>query len=240
MEKRKKEELDQLFKEMKTCRYYHNLKKKNGTDCSLVNIYQNPEFYQNIPSIWTDWYHRLDSNIMIIGQDWGPYLEMKKFYERYLKQKTDENWNQLMDEEKSLTKKMLTKYLIESAARNNKKITGSDINHIFITNAIMCARKGKHYRGENISLKESTIACTPFLKRQIEIVNPKTILTLGYYPLLALSYIFHFEIVSNLTKSIGKIPVILVKNYKIIPLYHPTAQIKREEQLRQYDRIWDQ
>ena len=225
---------------MKTCKYCHNLKKKNGKDCSLINIYQDPLFYQNIPSIWTDWYHRLDSDIMIIGQDWGPYLEMQKFHERYLKQKTEENWSQLIEEEKSLTKKMLTKYLIESATRKKVELREDDIQSIFITNAIMCARKGNHYRGENISLKESTIACTPFLKRQIEIVNPKVILTLGYYPLLALSHIFHFEIENNLTKSIEKTPVILVKNYKIIPLYHPTAQIKREEQQRQYDRIWDQ
>ena len=63
-----------------------------------------------------------------------------------------------------------------------------------VTNAIMCARKGNNYRGSNINLKKSTINCSKYLLKQIEIVNPKVILTLGYYPLLSLSNIFNFKI----------------------------------------------
>jgi len=51
---------------------------KNNVDCSLINIYENSKFAKEIPSIWTDWYNRLDSKIMIIGQDWGPFEDMKK------------------------------------------------------------------------------------------------------------------------------------------------------------------
>lgn len=239
MENNKKEKLDLLFREMSNCNRCCNLVKRNGKDCSLINIYQEPDFYQNIPSIWTDWYQRVDSDMMIIGQDWGPYEEMKKFHDEYLIEKTSKNWNQLIEKEKSLTKKMLTKYLIESSKNTQYEMTESDMKHIYITNAIMCARGGNHYRGDNIMLKESTIHCTPFLKRQIEIVNPKVILTLGYYPLLTLSYIFGFEIENNLTKTIEKTPEIKIGNYRIIPLYHPTAQIKKEQQLSQYRRIWN-
>lgn len=38
---------------------------------SLINIYKEKEFCKNIPSIWTDWFNRLDSKIMIVGQDWA-------------------------------------------------------------------------------------------------------------------------------------------------------------------------
>lgn len=239
MESNKKEKLDQLFSEMSNCHNCCNLVKKNGKDCSLINIYQQSNFYKNIPSIWTDWYRRVDADIMVIGQDWGPYIEMKKFHDEYFMEKTLENWVRLIEKEKSLTKKMLTKYLVESSKNTKYEMTESDMDHIYITNAIMCARSGNHYRGDNIMLKESTIRCTPFLRKQIEIVNPKTILTLGYYPLLALSYIFDFEIENNLTKTIEKKPEIRVLNYRIIPLYHPTAQVKKEQQLSQYRRIWD-
>lgn len=239
MENNKKEKLDQLFREMSNCKNCCNLVKRNGKDCSLISIYQEPEFYKNIPSIWTDWYQRVDSDMMIIGQDWGPYEEMKKLHDEYLVERTPENWDRLIEKEKSLTKKMLTKYLVESSKNTQYEMTESDMKHIYITNAIMCARGGNHYRGDNIMLKESTIHCTPFLKRQIEIVNPKVILTLGYYPLLALSYIFGFEIENNLTKTIEKTPEIKIGNYRIIPLYHPTAQIKKEQQLSQYRRIWN-
>lgn len=239
MENNKKEKLDLLFREMSNCNRCCNLVKRNGKDCSLIPIYQELDFYKNIPSIWTDWYQRVDSDMMIIGQDWGPYEEMKKLHDAYLVERTPENWDRLIEKEKSLTKKMLTKYLVESSKNTQYEMTESDMKHIYITNAIMCARSGNHYRGDNIMLKESTIRCAPFLKRQIEIVKPKVILTLGYYPLLALSYIFGFEIESNLTKTIEKNPEIKLKNYRIIPLYHPTAQIKKEQQLSQYRRIWN-
>ena len=238
MESNKQEKLEQLFREMSNCKNCCHLVKKNGKDCSLINIYQEPEFYQNIPSIWTDWYRRVDADIMIIGQDWGPYEEMKKFHDQYLLDKTPNHWNYLIEEEKSMTKKMLTKYLMESSKGTNHEMKESDMNHIYVTNAIMCARKGNHYRGDNIQLKESTIGCSRFLKRQIEIVNPKIIVTLGYYPLLSLSHIFHFKIEDNLTKTIEKMPEIQVQNYRIIPLYHPTAQVNKERQIAQYERIW--
>ena len=129
-------------------------------------------FAKEIPSIWTDWYNRLDSEIMIIGQDWGPFSDMKKLNEKYLDNPTNENWSKLIEDEKSLTKKQLTKYLVESS---NGKI--NSINDIYITNAIMCARYGNNYRGNNINLKSSTLNCKEFLYKQIEIVLLKISLT---------------------------------------------------------------
>ena len=42
---------------------------------------------------------------MIIGQDWGSYLDMKKLNARYLENPTKDNWLKLIEDEKSLTKK---------------------------------------------------------------------------------------------------------------------------------------
>ena len=69
---------------MADCKKCMSLEKKNGRNCSLINIYQNNKFCKNIPSIWTDWFNRLDSKIMIIGQDWGPYNDMKKLKPRLI------------------------------------------------------------------------------------------------------------------------------------------------------------
>ena len=159
---------------------------------------------------------------------------MKAKNTKYLENPTKENWQLLMEEEKSLTKKNLTKFLIESS---KNKI--DSLNDIYITNAIMCARKGCSYRGNNINLKQSTLNCSFFLKRQIEIVKPKVIGTLGYYPLFSLSKIFSFDIEKNLTETIKKHPIIYVDEFIIIPLYHPVAQIKKEQQLEQYQKIWE-
>lgn len=170
---------------------------------------------------------------MIIGQDWGPYIDMEKLNEKYQENQTRNNWKELIETEKSLTKKQLTNFIKVSS---NNEVTNLD--NFYITNAIMCARQGISYRADNINLKKSTLNCKDFLEEQITIVNPKIILTLGYYPLLALSEIFNFEIKTTLKDCIKSNPYFKVKSYTIIPLYHPVAQIKKEEQLSQYKRIW--
>lgn len=65
----KKEKFCELLKSMKQCEKCSNLINNKGKDYSLINIYSDDEFCKNIPSIWTDWLNRLNSKIMIIGQD---------------------------------------------------------------------------------------------------------------------------------------------------------------------------
>lgn len=227
----KNKEFDKLITDLGKCNNCISILRSN-TDCSLINIYEDKKFAKEIPSIWTDWYNRLDSEIMIIGQDWGPYNDMKILHDEYKKDNT--KWKYLIEQEKSMTKKQLTKYINISS---KGKITNLD--NMYISNAIMCARKGNNYRGNNINLKYSTSMCTKYLKRQIDIVKPKVILTLGYYPLLSLSIIFNFEIEKTLKLNILKNSVIKVDDYVIIPLYHPVAQVSSLEQLNQYNKIWD-
>ncbi len=64
-----------------------------------------------------DDYTKNKPKIMIIGQDWGPYKDMKKLYNLLNEDKS--NWKELIESEKSSTKKMLEKYIKESS---NKKI----------------------------------------------------------------------------------------------------------------------
>lgn len=225
--KEKQKKLEKLFEELGNCNQclsFPNLNK------SLINIYQNLDFSVNIPSIWTDWFHRVDSSIMIIGQDWGPYQEMKTLHDKLNYDKS--NWKDLIESEKSNTKKLL-EYYIEQSSQGTYTL-----DDLFVTNAILCARKGNSYRGDNIDLKKSTLNCSKYLLRQIEIVKPKVIVTLGYYPLLSLASIFGFPISKTLKETIQCYPEIKVCDFVIIPVYHPVAQIKKEEQLKQYQKIW--
>lgn len=228
----KEKQYNELLVELGKCKKCTNLKSKNNKDCALINLYKDNKFCKNIPSIWTDWFNRLNSEIMIIGQDWGPYKDMEKLNEQYIKNPNIEKWKELIEQEKSKTKKQLEYYIKESS--NNKY----HLDNIFITNSIMCARKGDNYRGDNINLKKSTENCKEYLVKQIEILKPKVILTLGYYPLLSLSKSYRFDIEKNLKDTINKTPEISIKDFKVIPLYHPVAQIKKSEQLEQYKRIW--
>lgn len=234
----KSKEFDDLIRQMRECQKCLNM-HKGDRDCSLINIYEQEEFARNIPSIWTDWYNRLDADIMIVGQDWGPFIDMKKLNHEYLKNGSKESWDVLIESEKSLTKKMLTKYIVDSARLCDIDINEDYMSRIYVTNAIMCARKGNNYRGDNIKLKECTLNCSEYLKRQIEIVKPKVIMTLGYYPLLSLTNIYELKIPKTLGEVIQNMPVIKIDDLVIVPLYHPTAQISREKQLEQYKRIWE-
>lgn len=94
------QKFNSLIKELSICGKCTNMKCKNK---SLINIYKDYDFCINIPSIWTDWFNRLESDIMIIGQDWGPYRDMKNFHELLNKDKS--NWKELIESEKSATKK---------------------------------------------------------------------------------------------------------------------------------------
>lgn len=233
----KKELLAEMFQDMAKCDLCLNTKNKCGKDCSLINIYKD-DFYKEIPSIWTDWFNRVDSKTMVIGQDWGPYVEMKKFRDMYKVDETNSNWERIIDEEKSLTKKMLTKYLVDSGKNLGLDIDDNIIKKIYITNAIMCARSGNNYRSDNIKLKEYSLNCSKYLKRQIDIIKPKVILTLGFYPLLSLSKIYGFKIDKTLNENINNYGSFTVQDMIIIPLYHPAAQISKDKQMTQYDKIW--
>ncbi len=230
---------EDLANELARCENCLHMQNKKGQDCSLVNIFQDKNFYSKIPSIWTDWENRLDADIMIIGQDWGPFVEMKKFHDLYLKKETKENWKSLMEEEKSLTKKNLESFLLISAKNHERVLEEKFMDKIYITNAILCARSGNHYRSDSIKLKECTLNCCGFLKKQIAMVQPKVILTLGFFPLLSLSKIYGFKIEKNLTQTLKKHSLFQVEGVTIIPLYHPAAQIKKELQLMQYNKIWE-
>lgn len=223
----KEKYFNNLIKNLSVCDKCVNFKCSSK---SLINIYTKYDFCTSIPSIWTDWFNRLNSDIMIIGQDWGTYSDMKKLHNLLKNDKS--NWNKLIKSEKSTTKKRLEKYIKETS---NKKYS---LDNCYVTNAIMCARQGKLYRGNNIDLKTSTLNCSEYLSKQINVIKPKVILTLGYYPLLSISRIFNFKIEKSLKQTIEENPEIIVNNYVIIPLYHPVAQIKKEEQLNQYKRIW--
>jgi len=87
----KEEYFDSLIFDMGNCKRCIELKNRNGKDCSLINIYKDNKFAKKIPSIWTDWYNRINAKIMIIGQDWGPFVDMKRLNSEYLQEENKNN-----------------------------------------------------------------------------------------------------------------------------------------------------
>lgn len=110
---------------------------------------------------------------------------------------------------------------------------------IFVTNAVLCNPKDN--KGNNSTPKiEEIINCSSFLKKQIELINPTIVVTLGATALKSLATIENHRL--NLKDSVRK-------SYNwfgriLIPLYHPgqRALIHRSShnQLADYQYVEEQ
>jgi len=92
---------------------------------------------------------------------------------------------------------------------------------IYITNILKCRPPNNHN-----PTKEEIKACSPYLNRQIEIINPKIICCLGNF---ATDYILKKVGLTEKIQGISKIHAqvfnasTLIGITKIIPLYHPAV-----------------
>jgi uracil-DNA glycosylase family 4 len=105
---------------------------------------------------------------------------------------------------------------------------------IFFTNAALCNPRTPS--GANRTPTRREVAnCSDFLRRQIEIVDPRIVVTLGAVSLAALKSIEYHELI--LKADAGKI--FKWNGRLLVPLYHPSPQVlashRREAaQLRDY------
>ena len=108
---------------------------------------------------------------------------------------------------------------------------------IFITSAALCNPRSDS--GANRKPTRAELSnCSPFLRRTIELVNPRLIVTLGSVALEALKRIHYHEF--TLKDSAATIQS--WNGRLLVPIYHPSPQVlashRREaEQLRDYQVV---
>ena len=108
---------------------------------------------------------------------------------------------------------------------------------IFITSAALCNPRSESGANRRPTQKELT-NCSGYLRRTIEIVDPRVIVTLGSVALEALKRIHYHEL--NLKDSAAKIHK--WNNRVLVPIYHPSPQVlashRREtQQLKDYQVV---
>jgi uracil-DNA glycosylase len=108
---------------------------------------------------------------------------------------------------------------------------------IFITSAALCNPRTETGANRKPTQKELK-NCSSFLRRTIEVVNPRLIVTLGSVALEALKRIQYHEL--NLKESAAQIQA--WNDRVLVPIYHPSPQVlashRREaEQLRDYQVV---
>jgi uracil-DNA glycosylase len=110
----------------------------------------------------------------------------------------------------------------KSGANFNTLLESIDLERkdIFITNAVMCSPRS--VTGANRKPHKSEIKnCSSFLRRQIELLAPEVLVTIGSVALEALKSIEYHEFV--LKNDVGKI--LNWNGRKLVPLYHPSPQV---------------
>ena len=108
---------------------------------------------------------------------------------------------------------------------------------IFITSAALCNPRSDS--GANRKPTQKELAnCSEFLRRTIELIDPRVIVTLGSVALAALKRIQYHEL--SLKESAAQIHA--WQDRVLVPIYHPSPQVlashRREpEQLRDYQVV---
>ncbi|HEU4767634.1 MAG TPA: uracil-DNA glycosylase [Pyrinomonadaceae bacterium] len=108
---------------------------------------------------------------------------------------------------------------------------------IFITSAALCNPRAESGANRRPTQKELA-NCSQFLRRTIELVDPRVIVTLGSVALEALKRIQYHEL--NLRQSAAQVQS--WNDRVLVPIYHPSPQVlashRREaEQLKDYQVV---
>lgn len=109
--------------------------------------------------------------------------------------------------------------------------------HIFITSAALCNPRTDSGANRKPTKKELT-NCSDFLRRTIEIVNPRIVITLGSVALEALKRIHYHD----LTLKDHAATLQQWNQRLLVPIYHPSPQVlashrREEQQLRDYQVV---
>ena len=96
---------------------------------------------------------------------------------------------------------------------------GLDRQDVYITNIVKC-RPPQNRNPSDIEIS----SCFPILKKQIEIINPKLIVTLGNFPAKTL-----IPNASGITKIHGEI--FQFENRKLLPTFHPSYLLRNRSSM---------
>lgn len=153
--------------------------------CSLCAELTNPanckdgQYDSDHIGPWTLWQGKLDSEFMVVGQDWGDQEYFSKNRGRDL---ADNPTNKILRE------------LLASIGVDIEKPTLQDagVGVIFLTNAVLCLKQEGGMQGAT-KPEWFTNCASQFLGPTIEIIRPKVVVTLGERAYRALVDLYGIE-----------------------------------------------
>lgn len=222
---------NELVKDRRACRLCNGLGVHNPSACS------KDEFGSRNIGPWTDWQGDLDAELMIVGQEWDGHLNFLELKGR--------------NRDTSPTNARLIVLLrtigVNISAPNREQRHPVAQPKLFFTNAALCLREGRASENDSRS-KPPPAQCfrncaTSFLRPQIDLIQPKLIVTLGLVPYRAVLHSFGLKPTKLLKEAVSQAdPIVLNKHSRLVAVYHPGAWSRRrnrslDQQMEDWKRI---
>lgn len=208
----------QLVAERKACTACATLKLKltNPSECG------NGAF-DNTGHIgpWTQWQGNLDAELMVVGRDWGG---VDYFID-----------NVGLEQDDNETNTRLIELLAGVGIHIDVPVNTRD-RPLFFTNAALCLRPGR-LTGP-VSGKWFSNCGPLFLRRQVELVRPKVVVALGYYPYRAVCKSFGLEPAQRMRDAIQREPEQLPTGTILVPVYHCGKNGQRSRSIAEQKKDW--
>jgi DNA polymerase len=207
----------ELVSRRKACRACTGLTNPSAVD--------DGAFDSNHVGPWSRWQGNLSADLMLVGQDWGDTRYFRRF--------------RGLDDDNNPTNRTLMKLLQGIGIVIGPPSSADNDGQVFFTNAVLCLKEG----GLQGPVQPAWfLNCAPFLRRQIEIIAPKVVVTLGAHALLAVRQALQLRprgLASSVADTEGEI---LVGTTRLFAVYHCAARVlnrhrKLDVQIQDWARV---
>jgi uracil-DNA glycosylase family 4 len=213
----KQSQYQTLVNDRQACRACAAIGLTNPSECA-------GGIYDNLDHIgpWTQWQNNLDADLMVIGQDWGGV-------EYYLE-------NEGIEQDDNETNKRLVELLDAIDIKINLPVHTSGNRPLYFTNSALCLRPGRLTGPINSKWFSN---CGPtFLRRQIELVSPTVIVTLGYQAYRAVFESFGLKPALRMGDAVTHDLETVGLGSVVVPVFHCGKNGQRSRSLRDQKEDW--
>lgn len=204
----------QLVEKRKACRLCEGLGLTNPSICER-GVY---DFNGDIGP-WTRWQGNLDADLMVIGQDWGG----TEYYSEH----------KGLDEDINPTNKRLGDLLASIGVQIGLPERPQLGSPVFLTNSVLCLRPGRLTGAINAHTFAN--CSTAFLRPQVELINPRVVVTMGHIAYCSLLRAYGMRPCQRMQDAVRQI-IELPTGSLLVPVYHPGNNGTRRARVR--SRSW--
>jgi uracil-DNA glycosylase len=199
-------------------------KRRSCIECERERVHplisdKGIEFHKDHIGPWTNWQGHLDAELMVVGQEWGGI-------DNYSHQNGE-------DEDHDATNANLVRLInsisgpstfasIGPPSQYQKNRLGIKGPHYF-TNALLCMKYGKATHNKKDKCPTESCyrrCCEKFLTRQVEIVQPLVLVTLGARAYDATANAYDLPHETTLTAALKHDPLPISARTVLVPLFH--------------------